>query len=91
VSDERDLLILVPGPDGSEELSTSRQTITYYPLVTKRGDDSRTPVAGYGFEYLLTNSAYDVIASGSGVSFAVTYAHGVASGGNLTLLISASK
>lgn len=91
VSDERDLLILVPGPDGSEELSTSRQTITYYPLVTKRGDDSRTPVAGYGFEYLLTNSAYDVIASGSGASFAVTYAHGVASGGNLTLLISASK
>lgn len=91
VSDERDILIIVPNPDGTEELSSSRTAITYYPYVCKRGDDSQTAVTGYSFTYFLTNSAYSEIASGSGASFAVTYAHGVAAGGNLSLIITASN
>lgn len=91
VSDERDLLIIVPNPDGSEELSTARKTINYYPYVCKRGDDSHTAITGYSFTYTLTNSAYTVIASGSGSSFAVTYAHGIAAGGNMTLAINAAN
>ncbi len=91
VSDERDLLIIVPNPDGSEELSSARPVITYYPFVCKRGDTSQTPITGYTFLYTLTNSAYTSIASESGESFAVLYAMGVAAGGNMTLIIEASN
>jgi hypothetical protein len=90
VSDESDLLIIVPNPDGAEELSTARKTINYYPYVCKRGDDSYTAIIGYAFTYTLTNSSYSVIATGSGTTFAVTYAHGIAAGGNLTLAINAT-
>ncbi|MEG1617403.1 MAG: hypothetical protein RR202_10615 [Bacteroidales bacterium] len=91
VYDERDPLIIVPNPDGDEELSSARKTITYYPKVCKRGDSSATPVAGYTFSYMLTNSNYVTIAVGNGNSFSVTYAHGVQANGNMSLIISAEN
>lgn len=91
VYDESDPLVIVPNPDGDEEISSAHKTVTYYPLVCKRGDTSMTPVAGFTFSYQLTNSSYTQIAAGSGSSFAVTYAHGVAANGNMTLIITAQS
>jgi hypothetical protein len=91
VYDESDPLVVVPNPDRAEEVSTGSPAINYTPIVCKQGDTAMTPVTGYSFTYLLTNSAYDSIATGSGATFAVTYAHGVAAGGNMTLIITATN
>jgi hypothetical protein len=91
VYDESDPLVVVPNPDGDEEISSARRQVVYSPLVCKRGDINMTPVTGFTFSYQLTNSSYAQIASGSGSSFTVTYAHGVAAGGNMTLIITAQK
>jgi hypothetical protein len=91
VYDESDPLVVVPNPDGAEEVSSGSPVINYHPVVCKQGDTSQTPVSGYTFTYLLTNSKYQTIASGTGTSFAVTYDHGIAAGGNMTLIITATN
>jgi hypothetical protein len=91
VYDESDPLVVVPNPDGDEEISSAHPLVTYYPQVCKRGDTSMTPVAGFTFSYRLTNSSYAQIAAGEGGNFAVTYAHGVAARGNMTLIITAQS
>jgi hypothetical protein len=91
VYDESDPLVVVPNPDKSEEVSSGSPAINYSPVVCKQGDTAMTPITGYTFTYLLTNSAYQQIATGTGASFAVTYAHGVSAGGNMTLIITATK
>jgi hypothetical protein len=91
VYDESDPLVVVPNPDRAEEVSSGSPVINYAPVVCKQGDTAMAPIAGYTFSYLLTNSAYQQIASGTGTSFAVTFAHGVAAGENMTLIITASN
>jgi len=91
VYDESDPLVVVPNPDGIEEISSANKSVTYYPRVCKRGDTSMTPVTGFTFSYLLTNSKYQQIASGAGTNFAITYAHGIAANGNMTLIITAQS
>jgi hypothetical protein len=91
VYDERDPLIVVSNPDGEEVLSDTRKQIIYTPSVQRRGDVNRQALAGYSFSYMLTNSRADVIATHSGSSFTVTYAHGISAGGDMSLNITASK
>lgn len=94
VADETDVLIIYPNPtDGAgntvpEEVGSAQQRITYVPKVYKRGTSEE--VSGYTFNYLLTNSSGDEIASqDGGTSFAVTLAHAIQADGDLTLIISA--
>lgn len=96
VADETDLLMIYPNPtDGAgnpvvEELSTARKQIVYAPKVYKRGTTEE--VSGYTFNYMLTNSSGNEIASqDGGETFAVTYSHAVSAGGDLTLIISAVR
>jgi hypothetical protein len=91
VYDESDPLVVVPNPNGAEEVSSGNPVVNYSPIVCKQGDSSMAPVTGYTFTYLLTNSAYQQIATGTGTTFAVTFAHGVQAGGNMTLIITATK
>jgi hypothetical protein len=91
VYDESDPLVVLPNPDGDEEISSIRKEVNYYPKVIKRGDTSMTAVPGYTFTYLLTNNSYSQIATGAGASFKVSYAHGAAAGGNMTLIITATE
>lgn len=94
VADETDILIIYPNPtDGAgntvaEELGSAQQSITYVPKVYKRGTSEVVP--DYTFNYLLTNSSGDEIASkDGGSSFVVTLAHAMQANGDLTLIISA--
>ncbi|MDR0939904.1 MAG: hypothetical protein LBN29_11265 [Mediterranea sp.] len=91
VHDERDPLIIVPNPDGEEQLTSTRRQIVYAPKVVRRGDTGLSALPGYGFAYRLTNSRFDTIAKGEGDTFVVTYGHGQSAGGNLTLNIDAKK
>ena len=92
VADETDVLIIYPNPtDGAgntvpEELGSAQQSITYVPKVYKRGTSEE--VSGYTFNYLVTNSSGDEIASkDGGSSFVVTLAHAIQANGDLTLII----
>jgi hypothetical protein len=91
VYDESDPLVVVPNPDKAEEVSSGSPSIKYSPIVCKQGDTSMSPISGYTFTYLLTNSAYNQIATGTGANFTVTYAHGISAGGNMTLIITATN
>ena len=94
VADETDVLIIYPNPtDGAgntvpEELGSAQQSITYVPKVYKRGTSEE--VSGYTFNYLVTNSSGDEIASqDGGSSFVATLAHAIQANGDLTLIITA--
>ncbi len=97
VADETDILIIYPNPtDGAgntvpEELSADGQReITYVPEVRKR--ENQITQSGFTFNYLLTNSSGDEIASqDGGTSFKVTLAHAQTAQGDLSLIISATK
>lgn len=96
VADETDVLIIYPNPtDGSghsvaEELSSMQTKIVYAPKVYKRATSEE--VSGYTFNYLLTNSSGDEMASQDGGStFTVTVSHAQKANGDLTLIISAEK
>lgn len=94
VSDETDALIIYPNPTNSagasvpEQLSSVQTSIIYRPKVMKRA--SSTEVSGYVFNYLLTKSNGDTVASQDGGStFTVTLDHAVAADGAMTLIITA--
>lgn len=94
VADETDVLIISPNPtDGAgntvpEELGSAQQSITYVPKVYKRG--TWEEVFGYTFNFLVTNSSGDEIASKDDSSlFVVTLAHAIQANGDLTLIITA--
>lgn len=96
VSDETDTLIIYANPtDGSgntvsDEVSDSQTSVTYVPTVVRRSD--QVEQSGFTFYYLLTNTSGDTIASqDEGDSFVVTLEHAVTAGGDLTLIITASK
>lgn len=96
VSDETDVLIIYPNPtDGSgntvpEELSESQPSIVYAPEIRKRSDQSVQ--SGFTKYYLLTNSSGDTISSqDGGDTFTVTLDNAKTAGGDLTLIITASK
>lgn len=96
VSDETDALIIYANPtDGSgntvaDEVSDSQTSVTYVPTVVSRS--SQTEQSGFTFYYLLTNTSGTTIASqDGGSSFVVTLEHAVTAGGDLTLIITASK
>ncbi len=96
VADETDVLIIYPNPtDGSghsvaEELSSVQTCIVYAPKVYKRATSEE--VSGYRFNYLLTNSSGDEMASqDGGATFTVTVSHAQKANGDLTLIISAEK
>ncbi len=96
VADETDVLIIYPNPtDGSghsvaEELSSVQTSIVYAPKVYKRATSEE--VSGYRFNYLLTNSSGDEMASqDGGATFTVTVSHAQKANGDLTLIISAEK
>ena len=97
VADETDVLIIFANPtDGAgntvpEELSADGQKqIVYVPEVRKR--ENQVVQSGYKFNYLLTNSSGDEIASqDGGSSFTVTLTHAQTAKGDLTLIITASK
>lgn len=94
VADETDALIIYPNPTNSagarvaEELSSVQTSIIYRPKVLKR--DTQAEVSGYTFNYLLTKSNGDTVASqDGGSSFTVTLNHAISANGDLTLIITA--
>ncbi|MDO4213179.1 MAG: hypothetical protein Q4D10_03455 [Bacteroidales bacterium] len=95
VVDETDILVLYPNPTNQagnpvpEELSSAQPLIVYRPKVYKRStqqqDNSFTR-----FNFLLTNSAGDEIASQDNAqTFSVLLDHAQEADGDLTLIISA--
>jgi len=95
VVDETDILVLYPNPTNQagdsvpEELSSAQSLIVYRPKVYKRStqqqDNSFTR-----FNFLLTNSAGDEIASQDNAqTFSVLLDHAQEADGDLTLIISA--
>ena len=94
VADETDALIIYPNPTNSagarvpEELSSVQTSIIYRPKVMKRA--TATEVTGYKFNFLLTKSNGDTVASADDAStFTVTLDHAVSANGDLTLIITA--
>ena len=94
VADETDALIIYPNPTNSagaripEELSSVQTSIIYRPKVMKRA--TSTEVTGYKFNFLLTKSNGDTVASADDAStFTVTLDHAVSANGDLTLIITA--
>lgn len=90
VRDDSDPLYIILNPNQKEEiLSSYQQSITYTPLVRRRGQS--TNEAGWSFSYVLSNVKGGTVRTASGASITVTYSEMLTAGSDLDLNITASK
>lgn len=90
IRDESDPLYIVTNPNQREEILSSYQpSITYSPLVRRRGHD--TNESGWSFNFILSDVKGETVRSSSGISFTVTYQEIVQKGCDLDLYIKATK
>ena len=90
VRDDSDPLYIISNPNQKEELLSSYQTtITYTPLVRRRGQSKNE--AGWSFSYVLSDAKGSTVRTASGASITVDYTEMLTAGTDLDLLITATK
>ena len=90
VRDDSDPLYIIPNPNQREEvLSSYQQSITYTPLVRRRGQSSNE--SGWSFQYVLSNVKGSTVRTASGNSITVQYPEILEEGCDLDLFITATK
>lgn len=90
VRDDSDPLYIIPNPNQKEELLSSYQTsITYTPLVRRRGQSKNE--TGWSFSYVLSDAKGSTVRTASGSSVTVDYTEMLSAGTDLDLLIIATK
>ena len=100
VFDETDPLVLVLNPNAPETLSETQRVIEYRPRVIKRGDTTLTPIPGYRYSFMITDSTHQQRPNADGLEWSgtniaqnahisVKLEHAKTAGGGLTLIIDA--